>query len=244
MSVDVVATVIGEALGLDPARWTCSCSPGSSRGPAGGAVARDREAGTQLRRHPRRRPGPARGRHPARRPAPSRTRTARLPPMIRFPDRWNGHSIGGGADHMTETEPALAGGTDWTGRTVRGRDGSRLGKLVEVRPGDSGSPGGWGVVRSTFGTRRRAPLDGAARRRSQRPDGRRGPGERAHRTRARRRCRPGGAGHTAPALHRTRRSRRRTGAAARALRRRQARVGVLRVARRRRPHGAARRARG
>ena len=63
---------------------------------------------------------------------------------------------------MTETEPALAGGTDWTGRTVRGRDGSRLGKLVEVRPGDSGSPGGWGVVRSTFGTRRLVPLDGAA----------------------------------------------------------------------------------
>jgi hypothetical protein len=82
--------------------------------------------------------------------------------MIRFPDRWNGHPNEGGADHMTETEPASAGSTDWTGRTVRGRDGSNLGKLVEVRPGNSGSPGGWGVVRSTFGKRRLVPLDGAA----------------------------------------------------------------------------------
>ena len=41
--------------------------------PVGGAVARRPRAGAQLRRHPRRRPGPARGRHPARRPPPSRT---------------------------------------------------------------------------------------------------------------------------------------------------------------------------
>ena len=68
---------------------------------------------------------------------------------------------------MTQTEPVpardenLAAGTDWTGRTVRGRDGSRLGTLVEVRPGDGSSPSGWGVVRSTFGKRRLVPLDGA-----------------------------------------------------------------------------------
>jgi hypothetical protein len=68
---------------------------------------------------------------------------------------------------MTQTEPVAGGnpdraGTDWTGRTVRGRDGSKLGRLVEVLPGDTASPGGWGVVRSTFGGRRMVPLDGAA----------------------------------------------------------------------------------
>ena len=62
---------------------------------------------------------------------------------------------------MTQTEP-VTGAQDWTGRTVRGRDGSRLGTLVEVRPGDAGSPAGWGVVRSTFGKRRLVPLDGAS----------------------------------------------------------------------------------
>jgi hypothetical protein len=68
---------------------------------------------------------------------------------------------------MTQTEPVpagdenLAAGSEWTGRTVRGRDGSRLGTLVEVRPGDGSSPSGWGVVRSTFGKRRLVPLDGA-----------------------------------------------------------------------------------
>ena len=50
------------------------------------------------------------------------------------------------------------GSTDWTGRTVRGRDGSRLGTLVEVL---SGARGRWGVVRSVFGRRRMVPLDGA-----------------------------------------------------------------------------------
>ena len=42
---------------------------------------------------------------------------------------------------MTQTEPVGTcrhTDTDWTGRTVRGRDGSRLGTLVEVRPGDGG----------------------------------------------------------------------------------------------------------
>jgi hypothetical protein len=69
---------------------------------------------------------------------------------------------------MTQTEPVAggdadsAGGTGWTGRTVRGRDGSKLGRLVEVLPGDGASPGGWGVVKSTFGGRRMVPLDGAA----------------------------------------------------------------------------------
>ena len=62
---------------------------------------------------------------------------------------------------MTQTEP-VTGAQDWTGRTVRGRDGSRLGTLVEVRPGDGSSPSGWGVVRSTFGKRRLVPLDGAS----------------------------------------------------------------------------------
>ena len=41
-------------------------------------------------------------------------------------------------------------GDDVDGSPVRGRDGSRLGTLVEVRPGDGSSPSGWGVVRSTF----------------------------------------------------------------------------------------------
>src|SRR5689334_19882462 len=89
--------------------------------------------------------------------------------VIRFPDQWIGHTIVGGADHMTQTEPVgtgdtgptdSTGSTDWTGRTVRGRDGSRLGTLVEVLPG--GARGRWGVVRSVFGRRRMVPLDGAA----------------------------------------------------------------------------------
>jgi hypothetical protein len=69
---------------------------------------------------------------------------------------------------MTQTEPGGTGGadttagTDWAGRTVRGRDGSRLGTLVEVLPGEGGAPGRWGVVRSVFGKRRMVPLDDAA----------------------------------------------------------------------------------
>ncbi|MGQ0574741.1 MAG: hypothetical protein ACT4RN_11140, partial [Pseudonocardia sp.] len=43
---------------------------------------------------------------------------------------------------------------DWTGRTVRGRDGAGLGRLTEVH-------GTWGVVRSRLGRRRLVPLDGA-----------------------------------------------------------------------------------
>lgn len=53
------------------------------------------------------------------------------------------------------------GSTEWAGRTVRGRDGSRLGTLVEVLPGDGEAPAGWGVVRSGLGRRRLVPLDGA-----------------------------------------------------------------------------------
>ena len=57
--------------------------------------------------------------------------------------------------------PVSPGSTEWTGRTVRGRDGSKLGTLVEVLPGAGRGRGGWGVVRS-FGKRRMVPLDGAA----------------------------------------------------------------------------------
>ena len=65
-----------------------------------------------------------------------------------------------------------AGDTDWTGRTVRGRDGSRLGRLVEVRPGRRRlHPGRLGCRPVDV---RQAPA-GAARRRGgrrpQRPDG-------------------------------------------------------------------------
>jgi hypothetical protein len=60
---------------------------------------------------------------------------------------------------MTQTEPVTAGSTDWTGRTVRGRDGRRLGTLVETLPDDG--RGRWGVVRSSFGKRRTVPLDEA-----------------------------------------------------------------------------------
>ena len=94
----------------------------------------------------------------------------------------------------------------------------------------------------------RRATDGAAGRRRRRrrpwPHGGRGQGERAHgpdlgrgHRRAGRHRRP------AAALHGPRCPRRRPRAAARALRRQQARVGVLRLARRRRPHRSARRAR-
>ena len=55
-----------------------------------------------------------------------------------------------------------AGDTDWTGATVRGRDGAKLGTLVEVLPSAGVARGRWGVVRSMLGRRRVVPLDGAA----------------------------------------------------------------------------------
>ena len=75
---------------------------------------------------------------------------------------------------MTQTEPESpdTGGVaattdetadaDWTGATVRGRDGEKLGTLVEVLPSAGGTRGRWGVVRSMLGRRRVVPLDGAA----------------------------------------------------------------------------------
>jgi hypothetical protein len=63
---------------------------------------------------------------------------------------------------MTQTEPESTATTDWTGATVRGRDGAKLGTLVEVLPGQGGARGRWGVVRSMLGKRRLVPLDGAA----------------------------------------------------------------------------------
>lgn len=48
----------------------------------------------------------------------------------------------------------------WTGRSVRGRDGTSLGTLGEVVPAGSGGRS-WGVVRSRFGRRRLVPLDDA-----------------------------------------------------------------------------------
>lgn len=55
------------------------------------------------------------------------------------------------------------GPQDWSGRTVRDRDGAKLGKLTEVFPaGPGGGHGTWGVVRSPLGRRRMVPLDGAA----------------------------------------------------------------------------------
>jgi hypothetical protein len=50
---------------------------------------------------------------------------------------------------------------DWTGRTVRTRDGAALGTLGRVHP-PNGNGGTWGEVRSRFGRRRLVPLDGAA----------------------------------------------------------------------------------
>jgi hypothetical protein len=64
---------------------------------------------------------------------------------------------------MTQTEPVSStGGSDWAGRTVRGRDGSKLGTLVGVLPDEGRARGRWGVVRSVFGRRRMVPLDDAA----------------------------------------------------------------------------------
>lgn len=52
---------------------------------------------------------------------------------------------------------------DWSGRTVRGRDGARLGTLTEVYPAGAGAGNSsWGVVRSRTGRRRLVPLDDAA----------------------------------------------------------------------------------
>jgi hypothetical protein len=51
----------------------------------------------------------------------------------------------------------------WTGRTVHGRDGTKLGTLTEVfARGEGGTTGDWGVVRSRLGRRRLVPLNGAS----------------------------------------------------------------------------------
>jgi hypothetical protein len=70
---------------------------------------------------------------------------------------------------MTQTGPEPDPGTTdaadvaaWTGSTVRSRDGSKLGTLVEVLPGSGGIRNRWGVIRSAFGRRRLVPLEGAA----------------------------------------------------------------------------------
>jgi hypothetical protein len=51
---------------------------------------------------------------------------------------------------------------EWTGRTVHGHDGVKLGKLTEVVDRGADGRGTWGVVRSPFGRRKLVPLDGAA----------------------------------------------------------------------------------
>lgn len=58
---------------------------------------------------------------------------------------------------MTQTDHDAQ---DWTGRTVRDRNGGKLGKLTQVLPATGGA--GWGEVRSMSGRRRLVPLDGAA----------------------------------------------------------------------------------
>jgi hypothetical protein len=60
---------------------------------------------------------------------------------------------------QTEPEPESRENADWTGSTVRDRDGSKLGTLEEVLPG--AGRGRWGVVRSMLGKRRLVPLEGA-----------------------------------------------------------------------------------
>lgn len=50
---------------------------------------------------------------------------------------------------------------DWTGRTVRGRDGAKLGRLTEVFGQSADGRGGWGVVRAPRGRRTLVPLDEA-----------------------------------------------------------------------------------
>ena len=65
---------------------------------------------------------------------------------------------------MTQSEPGpeSAEATEYTGSTVRSRDGSKLGTLVGVLPDANGARSRWGVVRSKLGRRRLVPLDGAA----------------------------------------------------------------------------------
>jgi hypothetical protein len=53
---------------------------------------------------------------------------------------------------------------EWTGRTVHGHDGVKLGKLTEVVGGSADGRGTWGVVRSPLGRRKLVPLDGAGAR--------------------------------------------------------------------------------
>jgi uncharacterized membrane protein YeaQ/YmgE (transglycosylase-associated protein family) len=60
-----------------------------------------------------------------------------------------------------EPNPEDTDVTEWTGSTVRSRDGSKLGTLIGVLPG-RGAGGRWGVIRSKRGRQRLVPLDGAA----------------------------------------------------------------------------------
>ena len=60
---------------------------------------------------------------------------------------------------MTQADQATH---EWTGRTVHGHDGVKLGKLTEVVGSGADGRGTWGVVRSPLGRRKLVPLDGAA----------------------------------------------------------------------------------
>ncbi|GEL26742.1 hypothetical protein PSU4_56960 [Pseudonocardia sulfidoxydans NBRC 16205] len=50
---------------------------------------------------------------------------------------------------------------DWTGRTVHGRDGAKLGTLTRIHPAGEHSPVPWGVVKGRIGAGRLVPLDRA-----------------------------------------------------------------------------------
>ena len=189
MSVDVVATAIGESLGSTPARWTCSCSPGSSREP-GWRRSRSSTA--------------SRGAATSTRSTPSwaGSRTASRSPTSPFPALDGPTSADDSFPRSVERalERGRCGSHDADGAgqcRQYGLDGPHGSRPGRQQPGQArrGAPWRQRLTRRV-GCRpvdvRQAPAGAArrrGRRRPERPDGRRGPGERAYRTRAPRRRR-------------------------------------------------------
>lgn len=59
------------------------------------------------------------------------------------------------------TAPTAPAADDWTGRTVHGRDGAKLGTLTRIHPATEHSPVPWGVVKGRMGSGHLVPLDRA-----------------------------------------------------------------------------------
>ena len=78
-----------------------------------------------------------------------------------LPDETVGQAPPASPPTPTEATAPVAPADDWTGRTVHGRDGSKLGTLSRIHPATEHSPVPWGVVKGRMGAGHLVPLDRA-----------------------------------------------------------------------------------